>query len=152
MRALGLALLLAPAVAVAQPVVEHEQETIVVTDNWNAPVVATGALVFLGSYGASVVVAGSSDHAGADRLYVPVAGPWLALQDWGQCSITSPSCDKSTTDKVLLVADGIFQAAGIVTMLDGLFEPTHHTVVTRTADTKLHITPTHNGVTMFAHF
>ena len=175
-RTVGFVILLVPAIAAAQdtpppdqppapapvvivnppppapaPVVEQQSGT-EVYDYWNAPVFATGALVFLGSYGASVVVAGSSDHPGADRLYVPIVGPWLALNDWGHCPITSPSCDSATTDKVLLVADGVFQAAGIVTMLDGLFEPSHHTVWTRTADTKLHISPTHNGVTMFGRF
>src|SRR5215831_10755865 len=64
-------------------------------DNWNAPVFTTGALVFLGTYGASAIVAGSSNHPGADRLYVPVVGPWLALNDWGNCPISSPSCDQN---------------------------------------------------------
>ena len=123
-----------------------------VYDSWNAPVFATGALVFAGTYGASAIVAGSSNHAGADRLYVPVVGPWLALNDWGNCTITNPSCDSNTTDKVLLVADGVFQAAGLITMLDGVLEPSRHHVVARTADKKVHVTPTHNGLMVFGHF
>ena len=124
-----------------------------VSDQWNAPVFATGALVFAGSYGASAVVAGSSDHPGADRLYVPVVGPWLALNDWGNCPIEQPRCDSNTTDKVLLVADGVFQAAGVITMVSGLLSPTHHTVYTRTADyTKPKLTPTHNGFAVVGRF
>jgi hypothetical protein len=133
-------------------VVEPQYET--VYDNYNAPVFTTGALTFLGSYGASVIYAGSSEHAGADRLYVPVVGPWLALNDWGDCPITNENCDNTTTAKVLLVADGVFQAAGVITMLDGILEPSSHRAVMRTAkvDTKVHVSPTHNGFAVFGHF
>jgi hypothetical protein len=135
-------------------VLEQNPETYTVTDSWNAPVFATGALVFAGSYGGSAVVAASSDHVGADRLYVPIAGPWLALNDWGDCPIEEPRCDKNTTDKVLLVADGVFQAAGVVTMLTGLLAPSSHTVVgsPRTAKTEVKVTPTHNGFAVVGKF
>ena len=142
-----------PPVVVVNP--PEQPRTTVVTqtpasyevyDAWNAPVFATGALVFAGSYGAAAVVAATSDHPGADRLYVPVVGPWLALNDWGDCPITDSRCDDNTTDKVLLVADGVFQAAGLVTMVTGVLSPTHHTVYQRTADAKKYkITPTRNG-------
>lgn len=150
-----------PVVVVPQPqapthtttVVAPQPEGTEVSDEWNAPVFATGAVVFAGSYGASAIVAGSSDHVGADRLYVPVVGPWLALNDWGDCPITQPRCDNTTTDKVLLVADGVFQAAGVITMLSGVLSPSHHTVyTTRTADLKPKITPTHNGFAVIGRF
>ena len=135
-------------------VITHDPETTTVSDAWNAPVFATGALVFAGSYGAAAIVAGSSEHVGADRLYVPVVGPWLALNDWGDCPIEQPRCDKNTTDKVLLVADGVFQGAGIITMITGLLAPTSHTVYTapRTASTSAKLTPTHNGFAVVGHF
>jgi hypothetical protein len=123
-----------------------------VYDSWNAPVFATGALVFAGSYGAAAIASGMSDHPGADRLWVPVAGPWLALNDWGNCPITQSRCDTTTTDKVLLITDGVFQAAGLITMVDGLLSPSHHRVVTRTADKKLHVEPTGNGFAVFGQF
>jgi len=150
-----------PVIVVPQPqaaprtttVIAPQPEGTEVSDEWNAPVFATGALVFAGSYGASAVVAGSSDHVGADRLYVPVVGPWLALNDWGNCPIEEPRCDKNTTDKVLLVADGVFQAAGVITMVSGLLSPSHHTVyTTRTAAMKPKITPTHNGFAVVGRF
>ena len=123
-----------------------------VYDSYNAPVFATGALVFAGSYGASAIVAGTSDHVGADRLYVPIVGPWLALNDWGHCPIDNPACDQNTTDKVLLIADGVFQAAGAITMLDGVLAPSHHRILTRTADKSVHVSPTHNGLVVFGRF
>jgi len=135
-------------------VIERNPETYTVTDAWNAPVFATGALVFAGSYGASAVVAASSDHVGADRLYIPVAGPWLALNEWGDCPITEPRCDENTASKVLLVADGVFQAAGVITMLTGLVSPSTHTVVAnpRAAKTEVKVRPTHNGVAVVGKF
>jgi hypothetical protein len=142
-----------PPVVVVSP--DQPSESTERYDAWNAPVFATGAVVFAGSYGASAIVAASSDHAGADRLYVPVVGPWLALNDWGDCPIEQPRCDKNTTDKVLLVADGVFQAAGVITMVTGLLSPTHTTVYsnqTAKLDTKVHVSPTHNGFAVLGRF
>jgi hypothetical protein len=127
-------------------VVRQTPESYEVTDAWNAPVFATGAVVFAASYGAAAIVAGTSDHPGADRLYVPLVGPWLALNDWGDCPIENPRCDENTTEKVLLVADGVLQAGGVITMVTGLLSPTTHTVYQRTASNKtIKVTPTHNG-------
>lgn len=136
-------------------VIERDPETYTVTDAWNAPVFATGAVVFAGSYGASAIVASQSDHPGADRLYVPVVGPWLALNDWGNCPIEQPRCDENTTEKVLLVADGVFQAAGIITMVTGILSPTSRTVVgTRTVDKgkSYKVAPTKNGFAVVGRF
>jgi hypothetical protein len=148
-----------PRTTVVAPV-EPEYETY--TDTWNAPVFTSGALVFLGSYGASVVVAASSEDdtfdRGNDRLYVPVVGPWLALNERPDCPILNESCDMETTKKVLLVADGILQAGGVITMIAGLLSPTEHTVVRRPglAKKKVHVVPTAAyggaGVNVFGRF
>jgi len=132
------------------PIVEQDQGD-VVDDPMNVDVFASGAVAFGGSYLASVITAASTDHPGANRLYVPVVGPWLALGDWGNCPVSNAACDSNTTDKVLLVADGIVQAAGVLTMIDGLVWPTHHRRVV-VADTKVHVTPTGNGMMVFGHF
>jgi hypothetical protein len=127
------------------PIVPVSEET---EDEWNAPMFTTGALVFAGSYGASVIVASSSDRKGDDRLWVPVVGPWLDLADRGTCPIEMTSCDHETTDKVLLVADGVFQAAGLLAMVDGIVQPIHRrrTVMEAREDyKKTHITPASLG-------
>ena len=139
-----------PPAPVRATLITRDPETYEVTDAWNAPVFATGAIVFAGSYGASAVVAATSNHVGADRLYVPVAGPWLALNDWGNCPINQPRCDENTTEKVLLVADGVFQAAGVITMLTGLLSPSTHTV--HAQRTVVKVTPTHNGFAVLGNF
>lgn len=143
-RAVALGALLVPTVARAQAPVEPPYAT--VYDAYNAPVFTTGALVFLVSYGGSVIVAASADQEeldrGLDRLYVPVVGPWLALDKRGSCPIEEPACDDETTAKVLLVADGVFQAAGVVTMVSGILQPSSRRVPVRTVDTKVRVTPT----------
>jgi hypothetical protein len=139
-----------PAVIVTPPapspvVTTAEPEYRVVYDSYNAPVFATGALVFAVTYGASVITASTTDNdRGNHRLYVPVVGPWLALNDRGSCDITRISCDHETTAKVLLIADGVFQAAGIVGMLDGILPPSSHREVLTTGkiDTKTRVRPT----------
>lgn len=146
----ALCALLLPAPALAEPALEPEYDT--VYDDINAPVFTTGALLFGASYGASVI-------AGHDRLYIPVAGPWLALSERGDCPITSAACDSETTTKVLLVADGIFQAAGVLAMIDGILEPSSRRVQVRTTkvDTKVRVAPASigtggSGVTVFGRF
>jgi hypothetical protein len=117
----------------------------VVYDSYNAPVFATGALVFIATYGASVITAATTNNErGNNRLYVPVVGPWLALNDRGSCDITRSACDHETTAKVLLIADGVFQAAGIVGMLEGLLQPSSHreVLVEAKMDRKTRIRPT----------
>ncbi len=145
-RAFMLAAVLLPATASAQP----PSTTTEVYDAWNAPVFATGALVFVGSFGGSAIVAARSDNPAAERLYIPIVGPWLALDHWGACPIDEARCDKTTTDKLLLVADGVFQAAGVITMVSGVLSPSLRKAPaaagTRTdAATKLSIVPTRNG-------
>jgi len=130
----------APSVVVTPTEPQYEE----VYDSYNAPVFTTGALVFAATYGASVITAASSDDSrGNNRLYVPLVGPWLALNDRGSCDVTNSKCDHETTAKVLLVADGVFQAAGVIAMLDGVFQPSSHRVAARTAkiDTKIHVRP-----------
>lgn len=139
--------------------VEPSYETY--TDTWNAPMFTSGALVFLGSYGAAVVVAATSEDdeldRGNDRLYVPVVGPWLALNDRPDCPVEQESCDMETTKKVLLVADGVLQAGGVITMVAGLLSPTEHRVIRRPnyVSKKVNVSPSaggNPGITLFGHF
>lgn len=175
-KLVALSALLMPALAVAQPVIiinqppSEQRRTVVETpqyetvyDAYNAPVFTTGALVFIGSYGASVVVAAAADREERDRgirnLYIPVAGPWLALYERGDCALLG-SCRHESTKKVLLVMDGIFQAAGVITMIDGVLQPSSRRVVTQTSkvDKKVHIAPAivsaqgDPGISVFGRF
>jgi hypothetical protein len=143
----------APTVIVSPPppparapvvVVPPQPEYREVYDSYSASRFAAGAAVFALSYGASVITAATTDNdRGNNRLYVPVVGPWLALNERGDCDILRSSCDHETTAKVLLIADGVFQAAGVIGMLDGLLRPsTHRVLVTNKVDTRTRVRPT----------
>nr|HEX4317752.1 hypothetical protein [Kofleriaceae bacterium] len=127
-----------------------------VYDPMNASVFGTGAVVFGGTYLASAIVAGSSDNVGDRRLWVPVVGPWLDLHDRGSCPIAESRCDNATSAKVLLVADGVFQAAGLLGMLDGVLEPSHHHRAVLVGQHDVHVVPSvtgdGGGLAAFGHF
>jgi hypothetical protein len=110
-----------------------------------------GASTFVASYAAAAVVGATSDHDHADRLLIPVAGPWIALDDWNTCTATQALCTASNADKALLIADGVVQAAGLVLMIDGLMGPTLDQPLV-VADTKLHLAPAPNGVMVWSQF
>ena len=136
-------ILLAVAALVVAPVVASADE--LVYDAWNAPVFTTGAVMFGTTYGSSVAAASSY---GADpRLAIPFAGPWVALGDQPSCDVTARACDRNSTAKLLLIADGILQAAGALAMLDGVLEPSAHVVHHRADGPAIRVLPTVVGAT-----
>jgi hypothetical protein len=68
------------------------------------------------TYGVSAVVAFVSDRFSDRNLYIPVAGPWMDLADRGSCH----GCAGETTDKFMLVVDGILQGLGALEVVGGL--------------------------------
>ena len=139
-RAIGVvvgALLLARvATARAETVVVHDTD-----DGSSGGLIVSSAVVFGLSYGASVFVAANSSHPGDNRLYVPVLGPWLDLAQRGSCgSIANSSCDGETTNKILLIGDGIIQGASAIGFLTGILSPTR-TAVVASKNATVHLTP-----------
>ncbi len=87
---------------------------------YNHFMLQSGVLILGLSYGASAVVAASSDHKGDNNLWIPVVGPWLDLANRNDnCPAGSdrPGCRNETIYKVLLVGDGIFQAIGALDII-----------------------------------
>jgi hypothetical protein len=108
--------------------------TDVTYQTWNSNLFIGGAVLFGAAYGAAVVGASQSDRSADNRLYVPLLGPWLDLADRGDCPVEQQSCDNETTMKVLIIGDGILQAAGVFMMVDAaLFPKTVHKTVPTTA-------------------
>jgi hypothetical protein len=93
----------------------------------NGALIGSGLVMFGASYIPSMIVAASSDHSGDMSLYVPVAGPWmnLAQRDSG---CPGGRCENDAANKVLLVADGVFQGLGALQILGGFLFPTTRTV------------------------
>jgi len=136
-----LAALAVPASAFAQPsVTARSSDDYTTYDTMNAPVFATGAVMFAATYAASAVACATGD--GTSDLLIPFAGPWLALDQRPACDVTTRACDHETTMKMLLVGDGILQAAGLLGILDGIVEPSSHVARHRMIqDTSVHVRP-----------
>lgn len=86
----------------------------------NRPLLITGLVLLGGSYGASVIVAATSDRTAGENLYYPVVGPWMALDKW-DCDGTP--CKNEEVSKGLLIGDGIVQGVGALSILLSLVIP-----------------------------
>lgn len=67
-----------------------------------------GALFFGVAFGGAYVVAVAMPRRASD-LYVPIVGPWLALDDY-----------RNPLNKTLLASDGALQAGGAILLLAGI--------------------------------
>ena len=112
----------APAAAAPVGSDVHGEET----TTPNRGLIITGALMFGVPYLTSAVVAAESGHDGDSHLAVPIVGPWIDLGTRGGCPPGNVSCDTETTNKVLLVADGILQGVGVLEILGGFLYPEKH--------------------------
>lgn len=122
-----------PAPVVVAPA--QQSETVTEKSGPSGGLLASGVVTFGLTYGAAVIVAGSSSLDADHRMFVPIAGPWMALFNRGPCGgLTGPSCDADTTNKVLIVADGIGQALGAFMIVDAFLNPAT-TTVSRTTTT-----------------
>lgn len=95
----------------------------------NVYLLTTGFILWGASYTGSLIVAGQSSNPADQHLYVPIVGPWIDLGNRGGCPANG-SCDTETTNKVLLVADGVFQAIGTINVIWGFLRPEHREVTT----------------------
>jgi hypothetical protein len=86
----------------------------------NTPLLVTGMVVLGASYGASVIGAARSDSETDDKLYYPVVGPWMAVND-RDC--TADPCSRKTLDTTLLVGSGVVQGLGALSVLMSLVIP-----------------------------
>ena len=108
------------------------EEVETTTTGPNIGLITTGILTFGLSYGPSAVVASTSDRDEDKHLWIPVAGPWIDLAKRDGCDAQCDSGSRETGYKILLVADGIFQAVGAVEIVGGLlFWPRRERVVQR---------------------
>jgi hypothetical protein len=120
----------------------------------NAPLLVTGVVVLGASYGASALVAATTERESADQLYYPVAGPWLAL-DKRDCD--AEPCDNETLDTTLLIGSGVLQGLGALGVLMSLVVPqstTQHWYLIGNNDVVVApvVNPTNAGLTAIGRF
>lgn len=96
------------------------------------------------SYGAAALVAATSDLDSDHRMFVPIAGPWMALGGRGGCGAGTPrTCDAATTDKVLIITDGVFQALGALLIVESFLNPETVTTTRASAEPpRIQVAPT----------
>jgi hypothetical protein len=128
----ALAAVAAAAALIMSPSVAHAQQTTVINNEGEASgyagpnwmVLSSGLLIFGGTYTASLVVAGTSDHAGDKLLYAPIIGPWLDMTN--RCP-SNGNCSSSQTAAVAgLAVDGVFQGLGALTIATAFLLPGRH--------------------------
>jgi hypothetical protein len=86
----------------------------------NQSLLVTGTVVLGLSYGGSALWAGISDREWDDKMFYPVAGPWLAL-DERDCN--AERCGNKTLDTTLIIGSGVLQGIGALSMVMSLFIP-----------------------------
>ena len=117
-----------PPAPPGQAPAQTSSETVTEKGGPSRSMLMSGVVTFGLTYGAGAIVAATSSRAADHDMFVPVAGPWMALFNRGDCGgATGRSCDTETTYKVLIVADGIGQALGALMVIDAFFNPETHT-------------------------
>jgi hypothetical protein len=104
----------APAAAVPvlpEPVIDAKTQR---SSLPNTPLLVTGLVVLGGTYGASVVAGEVSNRSSDHKLYYPVVGPWMALNN-RDCN--AQPCSNKTLGTALLVGSGVLQGVGALSVL-----------------------------------
>jgi hypothetical protein len=87
----------------------------------------TGGVITVGFYGVGLGYSFLDDgNQGASDLRIPVAGPWMAIDGLGRCTLNEqPNCSVlfPTLRIALAVAVGLGQIGGLGLMLEGLLVP-----------------------------
>ncbi len=116
----------APPVVATEPVAPSETRSETVTERGGPSMSAlsSGVITLGATYGAAAIVAATSDRDSDHRMFVPVAGPWMALFDRGGCGgDAGRSCSTETAYNVLIVADGVGQALGAFMIIGAFLHP-----------------------------
>jgi hypothetical protein len=88
----------------------------------NPALLGTGAILLGGPYIAGAIVAATNSHSYDDKLYIPVAGPWIDLGE-RPCTFASRCTNADHWNAALLIGSGIAQGAGLAMMIASIFVP-----------------------------
>jgi hypothetical protein len=120
------------------------------------PLLGAGIFLLATSYLPATAVAGASDRQADQRLFIPVAGPWLDLAQRGPCVL---GCGSEMAYRSLIVTDGILQGLGAFMTLVGLLaddDPADLATAATNRDRPLRVSPAIGagsyGLTAFGSF
>jgi hypothetical protein len=127
----------------AQVVAPPPRETATIYESRpNSALMTTGLFTLGLPYVTSVVVATSSSRSGDNNLYIPVAGPWLDLGNRGECVATPTSpCSNETTNKALLIGDGVLQGLGALEIVSAFLFPERHAITVTAGSHRIVVAP-----------
>ena len=115
----------------------------------NRAILAGGIVAFVGSYVPSVIVAAASSNSYDNRLFIPIAGPWLDLAARPGCGASQSGCDRESAFAALLIVDGVVQTLGALATGLAFVVPERRTrTVTANAGPEkpgVHFVPAHLG-------
>ncbi len=86
----------------------------------NRPLMVTGLVFLAGSYGTAAIVGAESNKKADEKLFIPVAGPWLDMTH-RDCDINP--CNNEDLNKAGLIVDGVFQGLGALAVLTSFVIP-----------------------------
>jgi hypothetical protein len=87
----------------------------------NKPLLITGTALLVAGYVPALVVSQTSERPiDQNKLIIPVAGPWMNLAD-RDCD--DRECQNEDRNKAFLIADGVIQGVGALSMLVSLVLP-----------------------------
>jgi hypothetical protein len=110
----------------------------------NRPLMVSGLVLLGGGYAAAAVVAGTSQRPEEkNNLFIPVAGPWMAMAE-RDCN--AHPCGQQTLDTVLLAVDGVAQGLGALGIVTSLFLPEKATRRWYVLGDNVELMPTHVGL------
>ncbi len=92
----------------------------------NRALLSSGIWILGLSYVPAIVVAAESSRVGDKSLYIPVVGPWMDLATRSNCAPNVTCSD--TSNKVLIVVDGVFQGIGALDIVGAFIFPETRTV------------------------
>jgi hypothetical protein len=109
----------------------------------NRPLLITGSVILIGSYGASAIVATQSDTSADDNLYIPVVGPWIDLAE-RECNFQCGT--QESVNNALIIGSGVAQGVGLGLAIASLFIPETKEVPAVAANKpKVHVAPVSYG-------
>lgn len=120
----------------------------------NRPLIVASVALLAISYTPAVVVAATSPHVGDNRLFIPVAGPWMDLAQRPKCGDGEgrTGCRNEFFNDAALILTGVAHAAGVIGLVTAFFAPEERSVSVVTGSNappakhfSIHFTPTTVG-------
>jgi hypothetical protein len=141
--------------AIMPPTVPPTRESVTVYERQrpNRPLLITGGLLLVATYGTTAAIVGANGEKPDRDLYIPVAGPWINVAD-RSCT---GDCGDHKRDTVLIVGSGVLQGVGALMVISSFLIPEKVAKAQITAGpVKMQVAPTGNrgggGIGAFGTF